>query len=243
MAWTTEHFGKEKPHFNLARIKLGGENFEVVIHPELAIAFKQGQGGQVDVKDALVYDRIFADAKKGLAASEHIMKSVFKTTDALEVARQIIQRGEIQLTAEYRDGLRAEKRKAIVDIIHRAAVDPKTGFPHPPNRIEAALEEAKVRIDEHKKAEDQVQEIVKQLMPILPIKFEVRQIEFRIPAQYAAKSYTILKGFGSLQKDSWQNDGSLMAVVEVPAGLQQDLFSELNRLTHGSVESKVVGTR
>ena len=243
MAWTTEHFGKEKPHFNLVRMKAGGENFEVVINPERAIAFKSGQAGQGDIKDVLVYDRIFADAKKGLAASEHIMKSVFKTTDALEVAKQIIQRGEIQLTSEYRDGIRAEKRKAIVNIIHRTAVDTKTGFPHPPNRIEAALEEAKVRIDEHKKAEDQVQEIIKQLMPILQIKFEVRKVEFHIPAQYAAKSYTILKSFGSLQKDSWQNDGSLMAVVEVPAGLQQDLFSELNRLTHGSVESKVVGAR
>ncbi|MEK6837263.1 MAG: hypothetical protein AABX69_01310, partial [Nanoarchaeota archaeon] len=78
MAWSTEHFGKEKPHFNLARMNAGGENFEVVIHPEQAIAFKQGQG---DIKDVLVYDRIFADAKKGLAASEHVMKNVFKTTE------------------------------------------------------------------------------------------------------------------------------------------------------------------
>ena len=46
-----------------------------------------------------------------------------------------------------------------------------------------------------------------------------------------------------MQKDSWQNDGSLVAVVEVPAGMQQDLFSELNKLTRGAVESKVVGKR
>ena len=240
MAWSTEHFGKEKPHFNLARMKAGGENFEVVVHPDLAIAFKSGQG---NIKDVLVYDRVFADAKKGLAVSEHVMNNVFKTNDHFEVAKQIIQKGEIQLTSEYRDKQRAEKRKAIVEIIHRMAVDPRTNFPHPPNRIESAMEEAKVRVDENKKAEDQIQDIVKQLMPILPIKFEVRQVEFHIPAQFAAKAYPILKGFGTLQKDSWQNDGSLVAVVEVPAGLQQDLFSELNRLTKGDVESKVVGTR
>lgn len=235
-----DKFSKEKVHFNLARLKAGGENFEVVIHPDKAMAFRSGQA---DIRDVLVYDHIFADAKKGLAASEHIMKNVFKTSDGVEVAKQIIQKGEIQFTAEYRAGLREAKRKAIIEIIHRAAVDPRTGFPHPPNRIEAALEEAKVRIDEHQKAEEQIHGIVKQLMPILPIKFEVRQIEFHIPAQYAAKSYSILKGFGSLQKDSWQNDGSLLAVVEIPAGLQQDLFSELNKLTRGSVESKVVGAR
>lgn len=233
-----DKFSKEKVHFNLARLKAGGENFEVVVHPDKAIAFKSGQG---DIRDALVYDHIFADAKKGMAASEHVMKSVFKTTESVEVARQIIMKGEIQLTVEYRDRLRETKRKAIVDIIHRAAIDPRTGFPHPPNRIEAAMAEARVRIDEHRKAEDQIQDIVKALMPILPIKFEVRRIEFHIPARHAARAYPIMKSFGALLKDSWQNDGSLLAVVEIPAGMQQDLYSELNRLTRGEVESKVIG--
>lgn len=240
MAWSTEHFGKEKPHYNLARLRAGGESFEVIVDPDRAIAFRQGQG---DIRGVLVYDRVFADARKGLEASEHVMKNVFRTTDHFEVAKQIIQKGEIQLTAEYRDRLREDKRKAIINIIHRTAVDPRTGYPHPPNRIEAAFEEAKVRIDENQKAEEQIHSIVKQLMPVMPIKFEVRQIEFHIPAQFASKAYSVLKGFGTLQKDSWQNDGSLVAVVEVPAGMQQDLFSELNRLTKGAVESRVIGAR
>lgn len=240
MAWSTEHFGKEKPHYSLARLKSGGENFEVIVDPDRAIAFRQGQG---DIRDVLVYDRVFADARKGLEVSGHVMSNVFKTSDHFEVAKQIIQKGEIQLTAEYRDRLREDKKKAIVNIIHRTAIDPKTGFPHPPNRIEAAMEEAKVRIDENKKAEEQIHDIVKQLMPVLPIKFEIRQVEFHIPAQFAPKAYQVLKGFGTLQKDAWQNDGSLVAVVEVPAGMQQDLYSELNKLTHGAVESRVVGTK
>ncbi len=240
MAWSTEHFGKEKPHYNLARLRAGGESFEVIVDPDKAIAFKSGQG---DIRDVLVYDRVFADARKGLEASEHIMSNVFKSIDHLEVAKQIIQKGEIQLTSEYRDRLREDKRKAIINIIHRTAVDPTTGYPHPPNRIEAAIEEAKVRIDEHKKAEEQIHDIVKQLMPLLPIKFEIRQVEFHIPAQFAARAFPVLKGFGTIQKDSWQNDGSLVAVVEIPAGMQQDLYSELNRLTRGEVESKVIGTR
>lgn len=238
MAPPPENFGKEKLHFNVARMKANGENFEVIIHADAAVAFRAGRG---DIRDVLVYDRVFADAKKGLAASEHVMRTVFKTTDHIEVAKQIILKGEIQLTTEYRERLREEKRKAIINIIHRTAADPRTGFPHPPDRIEAGLVEARVRIDENRKAEDQIQEIVRQLMPVLPIKFEVRRVEFRIPAQYAARAYPILKGFGSLTKDSWQGDGSLLAVVEVPAGLQQELYSELNRLAHGGVESRIIG--
>ena len=72
---------------------------------------------------------------------------------------------------------------------------------------------------------------------IIPIKIERREIAVRIPAQYAGHSFTVLKKY-KLLKDEWQNDGSLVAVVEIPAGLQDDLFSELNKISHGEVESK-----
>src|SRR3989338_3791798 len=242
-SWTLEHFGREKPHFNVARLKAGGENFEVIVHPEQAMAFKQSNGSAGDITAVLVYDRVFADAKKGLAASEHVMKSAFGTNDAAEVARQILLKGEIQMTSAYRNKLVEDKRRFIVDMIHRLAVDPRTGFPHPPVRVDAALAEARVKIDEHKSAEEQVQGIVRQLMPVLSIKLEVRQVEFHIPARYASHAHSVLKRFGVLQKDMWQGDGSLVAVVEVPAGLQEGLFSEINRLTHGDAESKVVGAK
>jgi len=43
-----------------------------------------------------------------------------------------------------------------------------------------------------------------------------------------------------LQKEEWLNDGSYAVVLEVPAGAKQDLFNELNSLTHGDVETKII---
>lgn len=232
---------KGRADFNLARLKVGKEKFEVVVNPEKAMAYKQNRS--MDIRDVLFSEKVFSDAQKGLAASEHLMQQIFETSDPLEVAKQIIERGEIQLTTEYRALQREEKRKKVIDIIHKNAIDPTTNLPHPPKRIELALEEAKVKIDEHKKAEDQIQEILKKLRPILPIRFEVRQIEVKIAPEFAAKSYPILKNFGRLVNDNWQNDGSLLAVVEVPAGLQQDFFSEINRLTKGKCETRVLGAK
>ena len=59
-------------------------------------------------------------------------------------------------------------------MIHANGIDPKTNLPHPLQRIENALEEANVKIDEHKSEEKQVEEIVRKLQPILPIKFANR---------------------------------------------------------------------
>ncbi|NQV08385.1 ribosome assembly factor SBDS [Candidatus Woesearchaeota archaeon] len=228
----------EKVSFNLAKLKKAGNNFEIVIDSDKAMEYKQGK--DVDLLDVLKDEKVFSDAQKGLLASEHAMKEIFKTSDSLEVAKIILKDGEVQLTAEYRAKVVEEKRRKIIELIHRNGVDPKTHLPHPVTRIENAFAEAKVHIDQNKSAEDQLQNILKELMVVLPIKFEMKEVAVKIPSEYGAKSYSILKSFGRILRDDWQTDGSLIAVIEIAAGLEQEFYDKLNDLTHGGVESKVL---
>ncbi len=231
-------FDKERVSFNLAKLRKGGQVFELNIDPDQAIAFKEGKIS--DIKSILKAEHIYLDAKKGELAPEHLIKSIFQTDDPLKVAETILKEGEIQLTAEYRERLREEKKRKIIDLIHRNGVDPRTHLPHPTTRIEAALEEAKVKIDDFKKAEDQLQNIIKQIRPILPINFEIKEIAVKISPNYAAKSYSTVTQFGKILRDGWQTDGSWVVVVDIPAGLQNDFFDKLNELTHGEVETKIL---
>ena len=225
----------------IAKYKSGGKRYEILVDCEKALAFKTG--ANISLNDILVTEEIFNDVKKGVHASETEMKKIFNTDDKRKICEQIIKKGDVQVTAEYQRKIREQKIKQVINLIHRNAIDPKTGAPHPPQRIENALNEAKVNIDNYKSAEEQVQDIITKLRPVLPIKFEVRIIYAKIPAQYAAKSYNTLKQFGKLLKEDWQNDGSLTVNIELPAGMQEDLFSKLNGLTHGSVETKIVSVR
>ncbi|MBU4283826.1 MAG: ribosome assembly factor SBDS [Nanoarchaeota archaeon] len=241
MAQGQQTYGKERFSINLARLKKGGQNFEVVINSDNAIAFKQGKN--IAIEGVITNEKIFADAKKGLLASEKLVQQLFNTTDVKEVAKIIIKDGEIQLTAEYKQKLREEKKKRIINFIHANGVDPKTGLPHPVTRIENAFEEAKIHIDEFKSEEKQIDEILKKLRVILPIKFEIDEIEIKIPASYAAKMYSVVKSFSRITKDEWLNDGSWKCIVEIPAGLKQDFFDKLNSMTHGEIETKILKTK
>ena len=60
-------------------------------------------------------------------------------------------------------------------MIHRNGAEPTTHLPHPVTRIELALEEAKFHVDEYLSVQKQVQEVLKKLKVILPIKFEVKE--------------------------------------------------------------------
>ena len=234
-------FDREKIHLNVARMKVGKDVFEVVIDPDLALELRSGKS--VSMHDVLKDEMVFTEARKGLRASEHKMQEVFGTSEPLEVARTIIMKGEVQETTEHRAKLVDEKKRKIIGIIHRNAVDPRNHIPHPIDRIERAMEEAKVRIDTRRGAEEQVEEVLNQIRPILPIKFETKQIQIRIPSQYGAKCYSVVKGFGKMLKDQWLSDGSWLAVVEIPGGLEPDLYDKLNAITHGNVETEVIGTK
>jgi ribosome maturation protein SDO1 len=233
-----QRFDREKLHLNIARIKRGRKVFEIDIDPNLAFSYKEGK--DVEIHDILKAPHIFSDLRKGELASEHEMKSLFGTSDTNEVAKFIIDHGELPMTSEYKEKMRELKKKQIVELIHKNAVDAQTHIPHPVERIERALVEAKVKIDEFKSVQAQLQDVVKQLRVILPIKFEVKEIAVKIPAAYAAKSYGIVAHFGKIIKDEWESDGSWIVVVEMPAGLEVDFYEKLNALCHGQVESKVV---
>ena len=226
-------------NLHLARIKKFGNTFELVIDADKAAAYKEGK--IPNVREALNAENVFTDAKKGEKASESAMKEAFGTSNVLEVAEIIIKKGELQLTSEHREKAREEKRKQIVNKIHMFAVDPKTGIPHPITRLENAMEEAKVRIDD-RNVDEQVQEIIKALRPILPIRMEVKEIQVHLSASYAAKLFGMLQKFKMI-KEEWQNDGSWLGTLEVPAGLEPDLYEKLNNETHGDVEIKVIGVK
>ena len=56
-------------------------------------------------------------------------------------------------------------------------VDPKTQLPHPVQRILLAMEEGKIKIDEFKDEQLQLDEIIKKLQPLLPIKRKDKENE------------------------------------------------------------------
>ncbi|MEK6838232.1 MAG: ribosome assembly factor SBDS, partial [Candidatus Thermoplasmatota archaeon] len=197
-------------------------------------------GKEVRVLENLAIDQIFRDAHKGSKASEEKMQEFFGTTEPLEVAREIIKRGEIQLTTEQRREMQEAKRRQIIQYIAANAINPQTGTPHPPQRIEIAMDEAKVHIDPFRAVQEQVKEILGALRPLIPIRFEKARIAVRLTAEDSAKCYGDIKAFGTILREEWQANGSWVGVVELPAGMQTEFLERLNARTKGNVEAKIL---
>jgi len=222
----------------VAHLDRGGFRFEVLVDPEAAQKIKEGKA--LEVMEDLAADRIFKDSAKGDRAADENIKKVFGTTDLGTVASIVVKEGEIALTTAQRKEMTERKRKAIISEIARNAINPQTKAPHPPARIELAMEEAKVKVDPFKPVEEQVKHILDALRPIIPIRFEKVNMAVRLKGEDYAKCIGDMKSFGTLKREEWQANGMWIGVVEMPAGLQTDFMEKMNEKTRGSVEIRIM---
>ena len=220
----------------IARLESGGHKFEILIDPEAAQAFRES--GEIDWDDALATEGVWSDSAKGEHAGDEAVQEVFGTLELEAVCTAILERGDIQLTAAQRKELVERRYKQLVAHIASAAMNPQTGAPHPPQRIENALAEAKFAVDPLEALERQVERAVKALRPLLPISFEKMRVAVRIPAQHVGRCYGEMKALATITKEEYQPDGSWIAVLELAAGAHGDLLDRLGSLTHGTAETK-----
>lgn len=218
---------------SIARLKKFGETFELSVDSEAALRFKKGE--ILDLGEVVRAERVFTNAHNGEVAASSLLQKVFATTDFDVIAAKIIKEGEIQLTGAHREQEREQRLRKLITLIHVNAVDPRTGYPHPIARIEAALEQGKVHLDERRGVEEQLDEAITKLRSILPLRVEKVVLSILIGGQFAGKLYPFVKNNSNLLKEEWNSDGSWRIKAEIPAGFKPEFIEKLNALTHGEV--------
>ncbi|MGQ0795181.1 MAG: ribosome assembly factor SBDS [Nitrosopumilaceae archaeon] len=221
----------------VVRFAVEGEKFELLVKPEPALDYKLGK--IKDVSTILVSDEIYSDSSKGTRASTEKLLKAFKTDDTAIIAALIMQKGELNLTTDQRRKMVLEKRKQIVDFIAKTYVDPRSHLPHPPLRIEQAMDDARISIDPFRNSAEQTKDVVEQLRSIIPLKSENMILEIVVPAQFAAQSYSVLKSAGTLKKEEWQSNGSLKVILDIPAAARANVIDRLGSVTKGSASVEV----
>jgi len=208
----------------LARLEKGGSRYEILVDPELVDTWKEDPNS-VELSDLLAIDEVWSDAKAGDRPTSDALERVFGSTDLSTCVDKILRDGSLQLTTVQRRQMVDERMKQIVNEIAMTATDPKTKLPHPPTRIENALQEARFKADPFLSVERQVKDAVNILKPIIPLQFITIKLAFKVPGKDYGGVSNLLRD--SMQKDQWLSDGSWACVVEVPGGMKNEIISRV----------------
>ena len=229
----------------IGRIQKAGRTFEMLLDPDNAWEAKKIIREEINnrLKDGkersrllatdllnnpkidleLIFESftVFEDLKRGKKATDGEMVAVFETSDGRVISGHVLLDGEIHWTKTQREEEQHKKLKQIITIISKNAINPQNKKPHPAQRIEKAIDEANVKIDIMRNAEEV-------------------ELALKIPTSFTAKGYNIVAQLAQIKKEEWQSDGSWVSVVSLPAGLQMELIDKLNKLTHGRVQTKLL---
>ena len=223
-----------------ARLESHGQRFEVLVDPDAALAIKRDEFDG-ELEDVIAAEDVFEDASRGDRPPEDALEEVFETTDPLEIIPEVIKRGEIQITADQRREMQEQKHKQLVNRIARNAVNPQMDdAPHPPERIESALEETDFTVDPMEPVENQIDDALDALRPVIPIRFDEVTVAVQLPPEYAGSGQAKVRGYGDLEREEWQPDGSWIGVLTFPAGMQNDFYDLVNEVSSGEAETRII---
>lgn len=222
----------------VAKLESHGETFEILLDPKAIDLIKQGK--KVDVMEFLAVEDVFKNANKGTRPAEDKIKEAFGTDDIKAIAERILEKGEVQMTAEQRKEMLDVKRHQVITYIAANAINPQTKLPHPYVRIELALDEVKFHVDPFKPLDKEIEEAMKLLRPLIPIRFEKSKVAIKLKGDDYGRCYDDIIGYGIVDREEWTADGSWIGLMELPAGLVPELTEKLKHKTKGSSSVKLI---
>jgi ribosome maturation protein SDO1 len=221
-----------------ARLESHGETFEILLDPIVINLLKQGK--KVDLVEYLAVEEVFKNAGKGTRPAEEKIKEVFGTSEISAIAKKIVEKGEVQMTAEQRKEMMEAKRKQVIAYIAANAINPQTKLPHPYVRIELALDEVKFHVDPFRPIEKEIEEAMKLLRPLIPIRFEKSRIAIKLKGDDYGRCFDDMIHYGIIEREEWTADGSWIGLMELPAGMVPELTEKLKHRTKGTASIKMI---
>ncbi len=213
-----------------ARLQIRDKRFEISVDCDKAMLIKEG--GSNDIESALLVDKIFKDIHKGEVAGD--LYRYFGTEDVKVIALEIIRKGEVQISSQYREKRNEMLKNKILDNISSMAIDATTDLPIPRKRIELAMQDIHHNFDYNRSESEQMDEILAKLKRAIPIKLGNFDYAVEITIQYANDAMAYLKRMADI-KSNIRTDSGMSVTFSVKAGNESELLSKLKSVTHGNI--------
>jgi ribosome maturation protein SDO1 len=212
-----------------------GKTFEILVEPEPAKKAKL-EGKEFDMPRLMFVQEVFTNAQKGERASPDELEREFGTKQVMEAAKKVFEKGNMQLTTEQKAEMREDKHKQVVNMIARRVQNPKTHNPHPPERVENALDEAGFNAYAFQDVEEQFEEAIEAIRPIIPVSLDKKTVAIKIPSDQAGRAYDTLQQKTDILEEQWGDN--FYAKIRVPAGILTEVMEEIQEMTGGDSEVK-----
>lgn len=164
---------------SMVRLKKERKRFEIACYQNKVQDYRKGI--EKDLDEVLQIHQVFINVSKGLVAPKEDLVKCFGSNNVDEIIKEILMKGEIQLSEKERQLMLNKINNEMLTIISAKCINPKSKKRYPPTMIHKALVELKFSPVLNKPAKIQALEAIKllcakQIIPIVRAKMKVKVI-------------------------------------------------------------------
>ncbi|KAL9903461.1 SBDS ribosome maturation factor [Glossina fuscipes fuscipes] len=188
----------------VVRLKKAGKRFELACYKNKVLSWRNNV--EKDIDEVLQTHTVFTNVSKGQAAKKEELIKAFGKTDETEICREILSKGELQVSEKERHSVMDTQMNSIINSVAALCVNPETRRPYPSTIIEKSLKDAHFSIKPNRNSKQQTLDAIKLLkthMPIERSRMKIR-ITFAAKKDYGPKlQESILKMAASVEHEEW----------------------------------------
>lgn len=205
---------------SLVKLKKARKRFEIACYQNKVQDYRNGV--EKDLDEVLQIHQVFINVSKGQVASKEDLQKCFETTDVDVVIKEILFKGEIQLSEKERQLMIGKMTNEMLSIISAKCINPKSKKRYPPTMIHKAITELKFNVVVNKPAKLQALEAIKLLVANQIIPIARAKMKVKVSVRKHSTNFTELKeklssliSSSDLQEteDTWTNIGLIDPMI------------------------------
>lgn len=128
----------------VVRLKKGGKRFEIACYNNKVLEYRNKV--TKDLSEVLQSSSVFTNVSKGELAPKDEVAKVFGNMDTNAIIKEILDKGELQVTGKERTANLESLFKEVANTISHMCVNPQNQQPYPASIIERAMHDAHVNL-------------------------------------------------------------------------------------------------
>ncbi|XP_014272332.1 ribosome maturation protein SBDS [Halyomorpha halys] len=212
----------------VVRMKKGGKRFEIACYKNKVVSWRNNV--EKDIDEVLQTHTVFTNVSKGQVAKREDLIKAFGKDDLTEVCKEILSKGELQVSDKERQNQLDSLFKDIATTVADKCVNPESKRPYPVSMIEKAMKDIHFSIKPNRNAKQQALDVIPQLKAIMPLE----RAQMRLKVQFSGKDARkqrekLAKLTTSIESENW-DAGELNMICNIDPGH----YREVDEIVHST---------
>ncbi|BES97463.1 Ribosome maturation protein [Nesidiocoris tenuis] len=205
----------------VVRMKKAGKRFEIACYKNKVVSWRNNV--EKDLDEVLQTTTVFTNVSKGQVAKKEDIVKAFGKEDLTEVCKEILKKGELQVSDKERHAHLDALFKDIATNVSEKCVNPETKRPYPVTMIEKAMKDIHFSTKPNRNAKQQMLDVIPQLKAVMPLERAQMRLKISISGKEARKLRDkLVKLTMAVETENW-DAGEVVMICLIDPGQYREM--------------------